>query len=252
MVNTTVLLRYLFTKNQYKSVSTHESKGSYLEKLPDEILIHIFSQSALDFDTLGSVMELSPRMKYLGIHVLRHYRLGCLQMSLQIDQEGKNRISSKFQVERFDPATFSVSMTCINKTPRRYYSNRASPLIRSMNIADSYNSLLLLPDSNTIITDDDYSSFKSKESATQITKTEGDTSNGGKVNRKIETKKEGLHILQVIHNTSQGNKSVKWKFVYQISEKQGKEYRFLPVSIIIELDQLLLLLNKKQKTMNYL
>lgn len=247
----------LFVKNQYATISNEQPNHSSFDQLPNEIIIHILSQPVIDLPTLGNILELSPRMKNLALHVLNQYRLPSLQIALQIDQEGKNRVTSRFQLDRFDSETLNVSMSCTNKRSRRYYSNRASPLIRTISIKDTY--CLQQSSDTAAIVDDDCASFKSKEDiaasavvATQMTKKPvgGDTTHGGKVNRKISTKKEGLHILHVIHNASKTKSSAFWRFAYQITQKQGDEYHLSPTHLIIPLNQLILLNKKHDKKRN--
>ncbi|KAI9349345.1 hypothetical protein BD770DRAFT_394895 [Pilaira anomala] len=254
MTKPLISFNHLFVKNQYAIISNEQPNHSSFDQLPNEIIIHILSQPVIDLSTLGNILELSPRMKHLALHVLNQYRLPSLQVSLQIDQEGKNRVTSRFQLDRFDSATLNVSMSCTNKRSRRYYNSRASPLIRTITIKDTY-CLQQLSDPTAIV-DDDCASFNSKEDAavvaTQMTKepVEGDTTNGGKVNRKISTKKEGLHILHVIHNASKSKTSAFWRFAYQITQKQGDEYHLSPTHLIIPLNQLILLNKKHDKKRN--
>ncbi|KAI7893558.1 uncharacterized protein EV154DRAFT_393748, partial [Mucor mucedo] len=108
------------------------------ERLPDEIVIQILSQSIIDLETLGRVVGVSSRMYQLGVHVLNHYRLPSIQISLMIDQEGRNKMVSQFEVTRLDPINLSVYLTCTDKRPRRYYASKASPVIRTLSMTDHY------------------------------------------------------------------------------------------------------------------
>lgn len=231
--------------------------GLELTNLPDEIIIHIISQPVLELNTLGRLVHVSKRIRHLALHVFSQYRLPSLQISLTIDQEGKNRIVSTFQVDNVDPTNLSVTFNNTGKRPRRYYSNRALPIIRNMIMTDNYSSNKIsdaMNDSSLYdFSSDDSSSYNSKEYAVQkesllprsTTNDIGDTRNNGGhiINRKIQKKKEGLHILHVSRNPAS------WKLCYEITQRQGHEYYVLPSAIKIQLGQLLLLEEvEKQKS----
>lgn len=213
-----------FLKNQqYNSYQLNTC--SQFDRLPDEMIIQILLQPILDLETLGKVIGVSSRMYHLGVHVLNQYRLPSIQLSLMIDQEGRNKMTSQFRVERLDPVRLSVYFTCINKKSRRYYSSKASPFIRTMAITDHYNASSLIDD---LFTDD--ASVKSKDISIV-----GDTNKI--INRKIQIKQEGLHILEPKR---------RWKYSYQISQKNHYEYHLLPIGLVIPLYQLISL-DKKQE-----
>jgi hypothetical protein len=272
-----------FTMKQQQKQEEQQMDPSALDILPDEILIHIISQSLLDLNDLGHVLEVSQRMCQLGLHVFIQYRLPSLKFAVSIDQEGRNRITSKFQFNQLDEVSLSISLICLGKTPRRYYSNKASPIIRSILITDTYHQQRQhkessyngsVPNSDTYIsiqglastTDDtDNFSFKSKECditpAEQLMKdyllsiptitstTTKENSRHHKklniINCKIQTRKEGLNSLQVPRHPLilHNNSQVSWKFEYKISKQQRHEYHLLPSNITIQLNQLLLLEN---------
>lgn len=270
-----------------------QEERSAFDRLPDEILIHILSQSIIDLYTLTQVLDVSQRMCQLSLFVLTQYRLPALKMAISLDQEGRNRITSKFCFDQLDCANLSIAMKCIAKTPRRYYSNKASPIIRSITAKDNYlqgspshnhgslsstTTCISLQDQFSAGDDTDNVSFNSKEgsitassSATttaeqqhqikeevmlvlpshSITAIAEENSNKRLINRKIHTKKEGLHALQIPHSPlSLRNKrsQVSWKFEYEVSKQQERhEYHLLPLKITIELDQLLLLVEGREE-----
>lgn len=228
--------------------------GLELTHLPDEIIIRIISQPVLELNTLGKLMHVSRRIRLLALYVFGQYRLPSVQISLTIDQEGKNRIVSTFGVDNIDPTNLSITFNNTGKRPRRYYSNRASPIIRNMIMTDNYssnkNSSNVKSSSLYDFSSDDSSSYNSneKEYAAQkeslltppcsdTTHDMGNTrSSGGHiVNQKIQKKKEGLYILNVSQNPAS------WKLCYEITQRQGHEYYVLPSTIKIQLGQLLLL-----------
>ncbi len=127
-----------------------------LSTLPDEIIICILSQSIIDLNTLGQLVNVSRRVRHLALHIFNQYRLPYLQLSITIDQEGKNRIISKFQIDNIDPTNLSITFNNTTDRPRRYYSNRALPMIRSILMTDKYD---LTDNNNSIASSDTYSSL---------------------------------------------------------------------------------------------
>lgn len=238
--------------------------GLELTRLPDEIIIRIISQPVLELSTLGKLMHVSKRIRLLALYVLKQYRLPLLQISLTIDQEGKNRIIGTFGVDNIDPTNLSVTFNNTGKRPRRYYSNRASPIVRNMIMTDNYasneNSDSVKDSSLYDFSFDDSSSYSSssgkeytaqKESllppppCSSTTHDMGNTRSSGRhtINHKIQKKKEGLYILNVSRNPAS------WKLCYEITQRQGHEYYVLPSTIKIQLGQLLLLEDiERQKT----
>lgn len=211
----------LFLKSPYDSCQLNNC--SQFDRLPDEMIIQILVQPILDLDTIGQVIGVSSRMYQLGVYVLNQYRLPSIQLSLMIDQEGKNKMTSQFKVEHLDPIHLSVYFTCTDKRPRRYYSSKASPFIRTMSIIDHYNA-------STIDSFLDDVSIKSKDFSVRDT--------NKIINRKIQIKQEGLHILQPKR---------RWKYSYEISQKTHYEYHLLPIGLAIPLYQFISLDKKQEK-----
>lgn len=199
--------------------------SSPFDRLPDEMLIQILVQPILDLETIGQVIGVSLRMYQLGVYVLNQYRLPSLQLSLMIDQEGRNKMTSQFKVARLDPNSLSVYFACLDTKPRRYYTSKASPFIRTMSITDHYNASSCLHFMDTV-------SIKSKEDFPV-----GDTNKI--INRKIQQiKQEGLHIFEPKR---------RWKYSYQISQKTLHEYHLLQVGLTIPLYRLISL-DRNQQT----
>ncbi|KAF1802108.1 hypothetical protein FB192DRAFT_1248067, partial [Mucor lusitanicus] len=99
---------------------------------PDEIIIQVLSQRTMDLRTLATVMAVSARLRRLVIHVLAMYRLPDLQLALTVEQEGKSRITTSYEFGRFNSTSLTVVMVAHQPKARRYYTSKASPVVRSM------------------------------------------------------------------------------------------------------------------------
>lgn len=207
-----------------KTPKTQARCNSQFDRLPDEMIIQILSQAILDLETLGRVIEVSSRMYQLGVHVLNHYRLPSIQISLMIDQEGRNKMTSQFKATRLDP-NLSVFFSCLEKRPRRYYASKASPVIRTLSMMDHYTN-----HHASIYSCLDAESIQSKDNIV------GDTSKI--MNRKLQIKQEGVYWFEP---------KKQWFYSYEISQKSSHDYHLLQLSLSIPLYRLITLENKQEK-----
>ncbi|KAL9556794.1 hypothetical protein MBANPS3_001692 [Mucor bainieri] len=175
-----------------------------IDTFPDEIIIQILSQPALDLRTLGTLMTVSDKLHRLVIHVLAVYRLPGLQLALTVEQEGKSRITTNYTLARFDSTSLTICMVAHDPKPRRYYTSKACPVVRSMALLDM------------------------DSTPTTTTMPRMYYPQGAK---KLVAQKEGHHILQ----------ASSWKLAYQITDIQKPEYYLTPVSIAMDFGHLITL-----------
>ncbi|KAL0143387.1 hypothetical protein V8B55DRAFT_1560760 [Mucor lusitanicus] len=175
-----------------------------IDTFPDEIIIQVLSQRTMDLRTLATVMAVSARLRRLVIHVLAMYRLPDLQLALTVEQEGKSRITTSYEFGRFNSTSLTVVMVAHQPKARRYYTSKASPVVRSMALLPTTN------DTPTTAMPNLYYPSSAK---------------------KLSAKKEGIHILQ----------ASAWKLAYRITSIQKPEYYLTPVSIAIDFAHLITL-----------
>ena len=215
-----------------------------LDKIPDEIIIAILSQSILNLNAFGQLIRVSKRIQNLALYVLQQYRLPAIRIKLSIDQEGKNRIISQFHIGKINESNLCITFGSKGKRPRRYYSNRALPMIRSISMTDMYQqgNHVTMATADTFssfqdFSDDNSSCFSGGKEDTAQRSFESSTGTENMINQKISKKKKGQHMLPV------SRKSGCWKFCYDITEKEGHAYHLLPSTVCIQLNQLLVLEN---------
>ncbi|KAI8979354.1 hypothetical protein BDF20DRAFT_869095 [Mycotypha africana] len=115
------------------------SSSSFLfDRLPDELIIQILCQPVIDFPTLRRMRCLSERMYRLCDHALQHALLPSTVLSVTIEQEGKSRISPLFNFMQFCQVTGHALFMSCQTLPRRYYADRANPVVRSLTIHNNY------------------------------------------------------------------------------------------------------------------
>lgn len=250
-------------QKQYKRVPSCE-QSLIFNSIPDEILVHILAQPMIDLLTLGSVMNISERFFQLAMRVLSHYRLPAIEMALSIDQEGKSRVTNRFEYSHFCNMTLNAVFVNPQPTPKRYYTNKAYPSVRLISMEDYYTCQeddpvqLPSPSSSSfipVLTDDDGNKkvslpkkrSHSADSISGIPQHVNMTSrsNTKTQNHKLQAQKEGLHILQVIPLQKRlfplpnMGSSASWKMAYQISNKENRAYFLTPINFCIPLEQLI-------------
>lgn len=193
-----------------------------LDAFPDEIIIQILSQSKIDLKTLGILMFVSTKIRRLSIHVLMLYRLPAVKLALTIEQEGKSRMTTRFEFCHFCPRSLNTLFTADLSNARRYYTNKACPVVRSMSIEDDFQSefLTLVGNNDTTKThpcyatspDDSYPHMYYPNSA-----------------KKLSAQKGGFYILQLLP----------WKLAYRITNVQKPEYYLKPINITVGFQHLI-------------
>ncbi|KAL7309766.1 hypothetical protein PS15m_010609 [Mucor circinelloides] len=175
-----------------------------INTFPDEIIIQILAQPAIDLRTLGAIMTVSSKLRRLVLHVLMVYRLPTLLLALTVEQEGKSRITTNYRFSYFCPTSLTILLTADKPKTRRYYTSKACPVVRSMAIKDasdsSSDSLCAIP------------SIYYPQSL-----------------KKLSAQKEGHHVLQ----------ASSWKLAYNITNIQKPEYYLTPVSVAVEFGHLI-------------
>lgn len=210
-----------------------------LDIFPDEIIILILTQHVIDLRSLKVLMSVSSRMRRLCIHVLKCNRLPAMQISLTVDQEGKSKVTSRFEFSHFCPLSLNTLFTSNKPTARRYYTDKAYPVIRSMAIEDACH---IRPSSESIVSSSvtlvgsDSSSVAKQPSYTTEPFGSIPVYHLGNA-KKLSAQKEGFHILQVSPRST--NHESSWKLAYRITDKQKPEYSLTPINITIGFEHLL-------------
>ncbi|KAI8080153.1 uncharacterized protein B0P05DRAFT_571296 [Gilbertella persicaria] len=221
------------------------------DRLPDELMILILSQPVIALETLRNMQSISKRINQLVLHVLNYYRLPAIQIGISIDQEGKNRITTQFVFSQFCPITRTIRFILTQpQKARRYYTNKAIPVIRFLNTKDTYN----------MQQDIRYRRLSSASSSSPYQGETGEKQddvakktlpprhsspsllikkdeNGNKLrNYRLQFQKNGIHTLK----KSAGflNAPPYFKLTYQISDKQHAEYYLAPIELYITFDHL--------------
>ncbi|KAI8365437.1 hypothetical protein EDC96DRAFT_429471, partial [Choanephora cucurbitarum] len=110
-----------------------------LDRLPDEILIEILSQPILSLNTLQVIQSVSNRMHSLCNYVLRHKRLPAIYLDVSMDQEGKSRVTSVFQLHQLSSDNANLHFKPLRPhVSKRYYTDKAAPVIRLVRMTDTY------------------------------------------------------------------------------------------------------------------
>jgi hypothetical protein len=220
------------------------------DRIPDEILVHILAQPILNLSTLSAVMHVSQRLYQLVMRVLVHYRLPAIEMALSIDQEGKSKVTNRFEFSHFCNMTLHAVFVNVQPIPKRYYTNKAYPVVRLMSMEDYYmhpvsqlhSEIKSSSSSFTIVQPVDEKTLGIKRTwssdSIQQPVAMATDSNTKVQNYKLQAQKEGLHILQVTPLLFQPNMS-SWKMTYQISNKEKHEYYLTPINICIKLEELI-------------
>ncbi|GAN05398.1 hypothetical protein MAM1_0090c04869 [Mucor ambiguus] len=189
--------------------------------------------------SLRTCMLVSSKLRRISLYVLEYYRLPATQLSLMTDQEGKSKITTRFEFSHFCPVSLTTLYTSHQPIARRYYTNKAYPVVRSMAIENascdiqSSSASIASSISSTLV--GSYSSSSSTPVAKQprYTDTRSDLASvyyHGSA-KKLSAQKEGFHILQVSpHLANQGSS---WKLAYRITDKRKPEYYMTPINISI-------------------
>ncbi|KAG2205913.1 hypothetical protein INT46_002533 [Mucor plumbeus] len=210
-----------------------------LDIFPDEIIILILTQQILDLRSLKVLMSVSSRMRQLCNHVLKYNRLPAMQLSLTVDQEGKSKVTSKFEFSHFCPLSLNTLFTSNQPTARRYYTDKAYPVIRSMAIEDTchvQSSSESVASSSATLVGSDSSSVAKQPSYTTTPFNSIPVYHLGNA-KKLSAQKEGFHILQVSPRST--NHESSWKLAYRITDKHKPEYFLTPINITIGFEHLL-------------
>ncbi|KAF1798263.1 hypothetical protein FB192DRAFT_1263129, partial [Mucor lusitanicus] len=112
------------------------NKASSLEAVPDEIVTLILSQPSIGIKALRTCMSVSSKLRRISLYILEYHRLPATQLSLTIDQEGKSKMTTRFEFSHFCPVSLTTLYTSYQPMARRYYTDKAYPVVRSMSIED--------------------------------------------------------------------------------------------------------------------
>ncbi|CEP12184.1 hypothetical protein [Parasitella parasitica] len=212
------------------------SDPTTLDILPDEIIILILSECVIDLKTLTSLMSVSSRLRCLSIHVLAHYRLPATSLLITIDQEGKSKVTTQFEFSHFCPESFNTLYTSNHPTARRYYIEKAYPVVRSMSIKGTCLVQPLSASSSTTFVGSDRPLLAKQPSCTTKLSDPALVYHYGNP-KKLSAQEEGFHILQVSpYSTNHGSF---WKLAYRVTNKHKPEYYLTPVNISIGFKHLL-------------
>ncbi|KAK4510894.1 uncharacterized protein ATC70_004198 [Mucor velutinosus] len=218
------------------------NKAPLLEALPEEIITLILSQSSIDIKALRTCMSVSSKLRRISLYILEYYRLPATQLSLTIDQEGKSKMTTRFGFSHFCPVSLTTLYTSYQPMARRYYTDKAYPVVRSMAIdyasCDIQSSSVSIASSTsgTLVGSCSSSSSSSSISVAKqpcYTNTPSDLASvyyHGNA-KKLSAQKEGLHILQVSPHLA--NQRLSWKLAYRITDKRKPEYYMSLISISI-------------------
>jgi hypothetical protein len=248
-------------QTRYQQLPSCQERIAF-DRIPDEILVHILAQPIIDLPTLGIVMNLSERFRQLVMRVLCYYRLPAIEMALSIDQEGKSRITNRFEFSHFCNMTCNAVFVNAQPIPKRYYTNKACPVVRLIAKEDYYMRASQLqsemppaPTSSSFMPVQQEDDCKEKALRTSQKRSHSydsiiqkpaamSTDSNSKVqNYKLQAQKEGLHILQVTPLQSRifqlpNMGASSWRMAYQVSNKERHEYYLTPTNFCIRLEQL--------------
>ncbi|CAO3630744.1 unnamed protein product [Mucor fragilis] len=216
------------------------NRASPLEGVPDEIITLILSQSSIGINSLRTCMLVSSKLRRISLYILEYHRLPATQLFLTIDQEGKSKITTRFEFSHFCPVSLTTLYTSYQPIARRYYTDKAYPVVRSMAIGDvncdiqSSSASIASSTSDTLV-----GSCSSSSSSLSVAKQPSYTSTPTDLAsvyyhgnaKKLSAQKEGFHILQVSpHLANQGSS---WKLAYRITDKRKPEYYLTPINISV-------------------
>lgn len=220
---------------EYQAV---HNMASPLNTFPDEIIALILSQSSMDIKSLRTCLSVSSKLRRISLYILEYHRLPATQLFLTIDQEGKSKMTTRFEFSHFCPVSLNTLYTSNQPIARRYYTDKAYPVVRSMAIEDasfdiqSSSASIASSTSGTLV-------GSCSSSSLSVAKQPGYTSTPSDLAsvyyhgnaKKLSAQKEGFHILQVSpHLTNHGPS---WKLAYRITDKRKPEYYMTPINISI-------------------
>ncbi|KAL0136082.1 hypothetical protein V8B55DRAFT_1568459 [Mucor lusitanicus] len=193
------------------------NKASSLEAVPDEIVTLILSQPSIGIKALRTCMSVSSKLRRISLYILEYHRLPATQLSLTIDQEGKSKMTTRFEFSHFCPVSLTTLYTSYQPMARRYYTDKAYPVVRSMSIEDtscdvqSSSASIASSTSGTLVGSCSSSSSTSVAKQPSYTNTPSD-------------------LASVYYHANQGSS---WKLAYRITDKRKPEYYMTPINISI-------------------
>ncbi|KAL9552686.1 hypothetical protein MBANPS3_003644 [Mucor bainieri] len=206
----------LFTMTiEYQAVPTNSSP---LEAVPDEIIALILLQPSIDIRSIRTCMAVSSKLRQISLYILEYHRLPATQLSLTIDQEGKSKMTTRFEFSHFCPMSLATLYTSYQPLARRYYTDKAYPVVRSMAIEDtSYE------------TQSSSASIASSTSGTLVGSSSS-SSSASSVAKQPSYTNTPSDSASVYYHANQGSS---WKLAYRITDKRKPEYYLTPISISV-------------------
>ncbi|ORY91946.1 hypothetical protein BCR43DRAFT_497534 [Syncephalastrum racemosum] len=109
-----------------------------IERLPDELLLHILLQPVIDLKTLCAMTRTTPRLRFLVMGILRTYKLPHISFATATEQEGRCKATVQYVFDSLDERTLCARFVPLKSAPKRYRhdTTAAVPILRHMLLSD--------------------------------------------------------------------------------------------------------------------